>query len=147
MQARDAWSIYTHPALEHARDCVALELDLVRDFVAKGVTAKEVAFARSFLTKSHAFDRDTSSKRLDPRIEAAVFGLPASFHTGYLEHLAKVDAKIASASVRARLAGPGGRGDDLVVAVLGPAARLEKALRTLPNVSDITRVAFADLAT
>ncbi len=146
-KARDAWSIYTHPALENARDCVALELDLVRDFVAKGVTAKEVAFARSFLTKSHAFERDTASKRLDPRIEAAVFGLPASFHADYLAHLAKVDAKSATASIRARLAGPTGRGDDLVVAILGPAARLEKAFRTLPGVSDITRVPFADLAT
>jgi len=145
--ARDAWSIYTHPALANARDCVALELDLVRDFISKGVTAKEVAFARSFLTKSHAFERDTASKRLDPRIEAAVYGLPASFHTDYLSHLAKVDAKTSSTSIRSRLAGPNGRGDDLVVAVLGPAARLEKAFRTLPGVSDITRVPFADLAT
>jgi zinc protease len=146
-QVRDAWSIYTHPSLENAVECVALELRLVRDFVKKGVNAEEVGFAQSFLSKSHAFERDTAAKRLDPRIEAAVFSLPESFHAKYLEHVAKVDAESASRAVQARLAGPGGRGGDLVVAILGPAARLERDLRKLRGVSNITTIPFADLAT
>ena len=146
-QARDAWSIYTHPSVKNAAACVALELGLVQDLVKKGVQPDEVAFAQSFLTKSHAFERDTAAKRLDPRIEAAVFGLPAAFHANYLEHIAKVDAKAASRAVQARLAGPGGQGTDLVVAILGPAARLQRELRKLPGVANIKTMAFSDLAT
>lgn len=146
-QVRDAWSIYTHPSVENAVECVALELRLVKALVKKGVNAEEVAFAQSFLSKSHAFERDTAAKRLDPRIEAAVFGLPASFHADYLEHIAQVGAESASAAVRARLAGPGGRGGDLVVAVLGPAAALEKELRELTGVTRMSTIPFADLAT
>ncbi len=136
-RARDAWAIYTHPSVENARDCLALELELVRGFVRRGVGPREVAFAKSYLTKSHAFDRDTAAKRLEPRVESALFGIPLSFYEDYTRHVAAVDAPTASEAVAARLGGRSGQGRDLVVTVLGPAARLESAIAAIPGVTSV----------
>ncbi|MBX7191003.1 MAG: insulinase family protein [Sandaracinaceae bacterium] len=145
-RARDAWVAYTHPAVEHVRDCLALELELVQRFVEGGVRAREVAFAKSYLTKSHAFDRDTAAKRLEPHVEAALFGLPLGFFEGYPERVAAVEAEAASAAVRTHLGGPSGRGTDLVVAVLGPRQPLERSLATVPGVSSLHVVPHAEVA-
>lgn len=136
-RARDAWVVYTHPSVENARDCLALELDLARDFVQRGVRPREVAFARSYLTKSHAFDRDTAAKRLEPRVEAALFGLPLDFFVGYEARVAAVDASRASAVVRERLGGHDGTGGDLTIAIVGPASKLERAVASLPDVASV----------
>jgi len=136
-RGRDAWVVYTHPSVENARDCLALELDLVRAFVQRGVRPRELAFARSYLTKSHAFERDTAAKRLEPRVEASLFGLPLAFFEDYERNVAAVDAPAASAAVARRLGGSGGAARDLTVAIVGPAARLERSLATLPDIASI----------
>jgi zinc protease len=141
-RGRDAWVVYTHPSVQNAAACLRLELDLVRAFVRRGVTASEVAFARSYLTKSHAFERDTAAKRLEPRVEAALFGLPVSFFERYEDHVAKVTAAQASRAVSDRLGGPGGQGRDLVVVVLGPARRLEGPIGAIPGVATLETIAF-----
>ncbi len=145
-RARDAWLLYTHPSVENARDCVALELELVEAFVQGGVRAKEVAFARSYLTKSHAFDRDTAAKRVEPHVEADLFGLPVSFFERYVDAVAAVDAATASRAVRAHLGGPSGRGLDRVVTILGPGVQLERSLAALPGVSSVRVIPHADVA-
>jgi zinc protease len=145
-RARDAWLLYTHPSVENARDCVSLELELVEAFVEGGVRPKEVAFARSYLTKSHAFDRDTAAKRVEPHVEADVFGLPVSFFDRYVEQVADVDAATASQAVRAHLGGPSGRGLDRVVAILGPGAQLERSLAALPSVSSVRVIPHGEVA-
>lgn len=141
-RARDAWVVHTHPAVEHVRDCLALELDMIREFVGCGVRPAEVAFARAYLTKSHAFDRDTPAKRVEPRIEAALFGLSLAFFEEYRRRVDAVDARAASAAVARRLGGPRKRGDDLVVAVVGPAARLERALGSIDGVESVEVVSY-----
>lgn len=140
-RARDAWVLYTHPSVENARDCIALELDLVREFIAKGVSEAEVDFAKSYLVKSHAFDRDTAAKRLEPRVDSVLHGIPLAFHEQYEAHVAAVDATSASTAVTERLSAR-----DLVVTVLGPASRLEKALRKLPGVDHLEVVSYESVA-
>lgn len=141
-RARDAWVVYTHPSVENAAECLALELELVHAFVRRGVRASEVAFARSYLTKSHAFERDTAAKRLEPRVESALFGIPLSFYERYEDHVRAVSAAEASRAVAERLGGPGGQGRDLVVTVLGPAHRLERAIASIPRVRSVEVLPF-----
>lgn len=145
-RARDAWLLYTHPSVENARDCVALELELVEAFVQGGVRPREVGFARSYLTKSHAFDRDTAAKRVEPHVEADLFGLPVAFFDGYVEHVSGVDAATASRAVRTHFGGPSGRGLDRVVSILGPGALLERSLASLPGISSLRVIAHSDVA-
>jgi zinc protease len=145
-RARDAWLLYTHPSVENARDCVALEFELMEAFVQGGVRPKEVAFASSYLTKSHAFDRDTAAKRVEPHVEADVFGLPVTYFDRYVEHVARVDAASASRAVRTHFGGPSGRGVDRVVAILGPGAQLERSLAAIPGVASVRVIPHADVA-
>ena len=134
---REAWSLYTHPSRENAVDCVSLELELVSDFVARGVTEDETAFAKSFLVKSHAFDVDTASKRLEPRLEAALHDLPASFHERYVQHVSAVDRARASSAVASRLSS-----DDLVIAIVATAKDVADRVHALPGVSEVSIVPF-----
>ncbi|MBN8614517.1 MAG: insulinase family protein [Deltaproteobacteria bacterium] len=145
-RARDAWSVYTHPSIENARDCVALELDLIERFVLDGVRARELSFAKSYLVRSHAFDRDTAAKRLEPYVESSLFGLPLAFFLDYVGHVSAVTLDDASRVVRSHLGGPSHRGTDRVVAILGPAAQLERSLASLPGVTSIRVVAHGDVA-
>jgi len=145
-RARDAWSVYTHPSIENARDCVALELDLIESFVVEGVRARELAFAKSYLTRSHAFDRDTAAKRLEPYVESGLFGLPLAFFLDYVGQVSAVELADASGAVRSHLGGPSQRGTDRVVAILGPAAQLERSLASLSGVTSIRVVAHGDVA-
>lgn len=145
-RARDAWSVYTHPSVDNARDCVALELELMQRFVEDGVRARELSFAKSYLMRSHAFDRDTAAKRLEPHVEASLFGLPVSFFLDYVAHVAAVSGSDASRAVRTHLGGPSGRGLDRVVTILGPGAQLERSLAALPGIASIRVVPHADVA-
>ncbi len=145
-RARDAWSMYTHPSIENARDCVALELELMQAFVEGGVRARELSFAKSYLTRSHAFDRDTAAKRLEPHVEASLFGLPLAFFVEYVAQVSAVSLADASRAVRSHLGGPSGRGLDRVVTILGPGAQLERSLATLPGIASIRVVPHADVA-
>ncbi len=138
-RARDAWIAYTHPSIDQLRDCLALELELVRDFVSGGVRAREVAFAKSYLEGSHAFERDTASKRLEPHLEASLFSIGERFFTRPLEHVRAVDAASASRAVRRVLGGRDGRADDLVVAVLAP-RKLERSLASLPGITSFRTI-------
>lgn len=137
---REAWSVYTHPSAENAVDCVALELDLVQRFVEEGVTAAELSNARDFLVKSHAFDRDTAPKRLEPRLDAEVQEMPAEFYTQFVGSVGAVTLPRANEAVRARLSH-----DDLSIVLVATAAPLLDRLEKLPGVREVSVVPFDSL--
>lgn len=100
---RDAWTMWTHPGAEQLVDCLALQLDLFDRWVAKGLSGQEVKRAKRFMIKSHAFDRETASKRLDPRLDALAYGLPEDWPAGFEGRVRKVTAKAARAAVAEHL--------------------------------------------
>ena len=132
---REAWTIYTHPSSESAKDCLALELELVERFVSRGPSAAELEFAKSYLVKSHAFDLDTPQKRLEPRVEAEVQGLPRSFHEKFVARVSAVELDAARAAVRRRLASR-----DLTIAIVATARDVIDSVRSL--VDDVRVVPF-----
>ncbi|MCC6647398.1 MAG: insulinase family protein [Polyangiaceae bacterium] len=115
---REAWSMWTAPGEADAPACLALQLELLERLVADGLTDEEVAFAKSYLARSHVFEIDTAEKRAHRELDAAVLGLPAGYHASYLSRIGEVDAGRANAALRARLSP-----EDLVVAVVGTRAR------------------------
>ena len=134
---REAWALYTHPSNEHVADCIALELGLIDAFVEQGITAEELAAARSFLVKSHAFDRDTASKRLEPRLEGEIHGLPEAFYSRYVEHVGGVTVEQARDAVRSRLSAR-----DLSIVLVASAAEVAGPLAKLPGVAQVEVVPF-----
>jgi len=122
-RAREAWSMWTFPAATDAAACVALQLQLLERLVDKGVTARELSFARSYITRGHAFEVDTASKRLWQRIEVDLLDLPRTYYTRYLDHLRDVTLDDVNAALRRRLPVK-----DLVLSVVCTAEELRAPL-------------------
>jgi zinc protease len=134
---REAWAVYTHPSMEVALDCIALELRLIQAFVDEGVSEAELAAARDYLVKSHAFDRDTAGKRLEPRLDAEIHRMPASFYTHFAQHVSTVTREAASGAVRARLSH-----EDLSIVLVASASQIADGLTKLPGVRQVEVVPF-----
>jgi zinc protease len=134
---REAWSLYTHPSSDDAVDCLALELGLIERFVRSGVTARELGFAKTYLEKSHAFDLDTPQKRLEPRLDAEIHGLPASFHERFVDHVRGVDRETANGAVARRLSER-----DVSIALVATASEIAPRLRAIRGL-EVDVVPFA----
>jgi zinc protease len=134
---RECWALYTHPSMDNAAACIELQLELIRGFVEEGITAAELSSARDYLVKSHAFDRDTPAKRLEPRVDAEVHEMPEAFYRRYVDHVAGVTLPRASSAVRARLSH-----EDLSIVLVATAKDLVPRLSKLPGIRELEIVPY-----
>lgn len=134
---REAWWMWTFPAAKDVAACVKLQLSLYDKWLQSGVSRKEVEFARSFLTKSHAFEIDTAEKRLEKRIDSVVGALPRGYHEQWVERIHAVTADQANAALQKRLA-PNG----LLATIVATADDVRDALARVPTIERIDTVPF-----
>jgi zinc protease len=135
---REAWTVWTHPAAEQVLDCIALELELVDAWVEGGLTDEELVRSQRYLVKSHAFDLETASKRLEPQLETALYGLPLDWYPAYRQLVSAVTKDEARVAVREHIAS-----DDLSIVVVATATdELLAGLAKLPRVSVVERMSF-----
>jgi zinc protease len=129
---RQAFSMVTFPAATDAAPCIELELTLLEEFVTKGVLPRELSFIKRFLTRSHAFDIDTASKRLHQAIDVEVLGLPADYYSGYVAQVEAVTLEQANLAVKKRLST-----EDLQVIVVGTASQILDGVRAaIPRLAE-----------
>jgi zinc protease len=135
---RDAFSMWTFPAAKDAAACITLELELLQSWREKGITARELAFAKRYLVRSHAFDIDTPQKRVHQQLDVDLFDLPADYHDKYIEHVQSVTLDEANEATRRRIST-----DDLVVSVVGTHAEIGEAVATaVPGLAKVEVVAY-----
>jgi zinc protease len=135
---RQAFSMWTFPKAEDAAPCIALQLEMLHDLRTKGITKKELGWAKKYLVRSHAFALDTASKRVGMRLDSVLYGLPAGYYESYLDRIKAVTLEQANAAVLERLSE-----DDLRVTVVGTAAQIGDAVKTaIPNLASSETVAF-----
>ena len=135
---RDAFSMWTFPAAKEAAPCIALELELMTAWRERGITAKELAFAKRYLVRSHAFDVDTPQKRVHQKLDVDLFDLPADYHAKYMRHVDDVTLEEANEAVRRRVSA-----DDLVVAVVGTHGEIgEGVASAIPGLTKVEVVAY-----
>jgi zinc protease len=135
---RQAFSMWTFPKAEDAAPCIQLQLEMLHDLRSQGITPKELAWAKKYLVRSHAFALDTASKRVGLLLDSALYGLPAGYYEDYLERIKAVTLEQANESVVKRLSE-----DDLRVAVVGTAAQIGDAIKAaVPNLASSEVVAF-----
>jgi zinc protease len=87
---RQAWGLWTFPGATDAAACVRLELDMVAEFVERGVTSAELDWAIRYLIQSHAFTEDTASKRVGLLLEQRLWGLPEGYFKEFKEKVAGI---------------------------------------------------------
>jgi zinc protease len=136
-RVREAWSMWTFPAASDAAACIALQLSLMEQWVETGITAEELAFAKSYLIKSYAFAVDTADKRLEQAMEVRLYDLPSDYFKGYIERVSAVTLDEVNAALKARLSP-----EDLVLSVLATDSQVGEALRKLPKLDSVTVVPF-----
>lgn len=117
------FEIWTAAGIEVAGGAVALILELMADYAAKGPTDDEVDFARSYLVGAMPFHVATARQRMQLAVRDAVFDLPA----GYTANLPAAFARLTPADVRTACAA-NLRPDDAVTVAVTTAEHAEKAL-------------------
>ena len=123
-RVREAWSMWTFPAASDAAACVELQLELMANWVEHGIDDSELAFAKSFLVKSHAFSIDTAEKRLEQAIDVVLYDLPKTYYSAFTERVAAVTRAEVNAALVRRLSTK-----DLVLSVVATEAELGDPLR------------------
>ena len=135
---RQAFSMWTFPKASDAAACIRLELDLLAAWCERGITKRELAWAKRYLTRSHAFAIDTASKRVGLALDALIYDLPAGYYDDYLDHIAGVTLEAANAAIRQRISP-----ENLVIAVVGTASEIEADVRAaIPDLGAHEVVSF-----
>jgi zinc protease len=135
---RQAFSMWTFPKAEDAAPCIALELEMLHELRSKGITRKELLWAKKYLVRSHAFALDTASKRVGLLLDSALYDLPEGYYLDYLERIKAVTLEQANAAVVKRLSE-----DDLRLTVVGTASQIGDGIRAaVPGLASSEIVAF-----
>lgn len=111
---RQAFSMWVFPKATDAAPCIELELELLEKWRNKGVTKKELAWAKRFLIRSHAFAIDTPSKRVGLLLDSALYSLPEGYYENYVEQVKAVTLEQVNAAIQTRISD-----QDLLVTVVG----------------------------
>ncbi len=139
-RGRDLWAMHTFPSAKDAVACIELQLGLFDRWIERGISEKDLARTKSYLEKSHAFELDTPSKRLDQDLDVELLGFPKRYHSHFVEHVKKIDRDDVQRSLRQGLAL-----ESQVITIVATAKELRPQLARLPNVAKIDTVAFDDV--
>ena len=130
---RQAFSMWTFPKAEDAAACVRLQLEMLADWHARGISRKELDWAKRYLTRSYAFAVDTAAKRVGLAAESEIYALPDGYHERYVERIRAVTLEQANRAVHTRI-----DPESLLVAVVGTAQavrpELEQSIAGLESV-------------
>jgi zinc protease len=121
---RQSFSMWTFPKADDAAACIRLELEMLAKWRSEGITAEELAWAKRYLVRSHAFSVDTAPKRVGLRLDEIIYQLPAGYHARYVERIEAVTLEQANAAVSQRI-------DDrnLLVVVVGTESQIGAGVR------------------
>jgi zinc protease len=133
---RQAFSLWTFPQASDAADCIQLELNLLREFIEKGVTEEELIAAQSYLENSHVFSVDTAAKRASLALDRKLYDLPDDYHDGHIERVRGVTVTQVQSALEKRLSY-----ENLEITVLGThreiGARVERCIENLAGLEVI----------
>ncbi len=136
---RQSFSMWTFPKAEDAAPCIQLQLEMLHELRDKGVTKKELAWAKKYLQRSHAFAIDTPAKRVGLKLDAALYELPERYYEDYLARVAAVSLEQVNAALRERLPER-----DLLIVVVGTAADIRAGVEAaIPELASTEVVNFA----
>jgi zinc protease len=130
-----AFMIYTFPQAEHTEQTVLKALDIYKNFLAKGVTQKELGFARQSLVNSYPFQFATSSSRLNGKLYHFLDGAPIWTVPQYTKLMSGLTrAKVLQAIQKAQNA------KNLVIVLVGDPARTAALAKSIPDLKQYRKV-------
>ncbi len=127
--------VWAFPQAEHTEELVLKALALYEDYAKRGLTAKELNFARQALTNSYPFQFATSRARLTVRLYELLEGAPHRSVPQYRAILNRITTGSLAAAVK-RVHDPA----NLVIVLVGDPARTAGLLTKIPKVKKVVRV-------
>jgi zinc protease len=135
---RQAFTMWTFPKASDAAACIEVELGLLQAWWQKGITKRELAWAKRYLVRSHAFAVDTAAKRVGSALDELVYDLPAGYYDRYLDAVKAVTLEQANEAIQRRISL-----SDLLIAVVGTASEIEAGVRgAIPDLTSTEVVPF-----
>ncbi len=134
---RDTFYLWTFPSSKDVVACIELQLDMLEKLLDSGISQRETQFAKSFLVNGHCFERDTAHKRIDPRVDVELFGLPPDHPYTFVERIRAVRREDANAAIARRLTAK-----DLAIVLVATASEVVPGLEKLPSVREVTVVPY-----
>lgn len=100
---RTSLVLSAQPGVADAGPCLALMIELLGDWVARGITPRELASIRKYLLRSSVFDRDTAQKRMQRAVDEHVLELGAGYYDRWLAGVASASLEEINAAIRNRI--------------------------------------------
>ena len=100
------------------------ELDLLEAWRERGITKSELAWAKRYLVRSHAFAVDTASKRAGLKLDAELYGLPPGYYERYTDSIKGVTLEAANQAIQQRIST-----EALQLVVVGTESQIGEAIR------------------
>ncbi|MEM9074244.1 MAG: pitrilysin family protein [Myxococcota bacterium] len=134
---RDAWRMWTHPSTGHARDCLALQLDLLQAWAEGDHRGDEVRRAKRYLRGSRCFDEDTAFRRLEVAMSVAELKQSDEHLGGFRKAIGRVTLRQTKEAVRQHI-----KPSKLALVAVGDARELAPSLGSLPGIRDVKVVPY-----
>jgi zinc protease len=135
---RQAFSMWTFPKAEDAAPCMALELEMLKDWWQRGLSADELGWAKRYLAQSQAFSCDTAAKRLGLELDELTSDLPKGHYARFVASVGDVTLEQANRAIQSRISL-----DDLTIVVVGTHAAIGDAVRrVIPDLREDRVVPF-----
>lgn len=135
---RQAFSMWTFPKAEDAAPCMALELEMLKDWWQRGISADELNWAKRYLAQSQAFSCDTAAKRLGLELDELTSDLPSGHYARFVASVGDVTLEQANHAIQSRISL-----DDLTIVVVGTHAAIgDEVRRVVPELADDRVVPF-----
>ncbi|MEM7604009.1 MAG: insulinase family protein, partial [Myxococcota bacterium] len=131
-QARESWTLWTHPQADRAAACAALELELMERLVACGPSAEDLQLAKRYLIGSRALDIDTAARRTELALEARYEGKPLDWPHGYEGRIRGVKRKAIQEAFERCIDPAAAR-----ITAVGDGKLLAQAFEKLPGVTHV----------
>ncbi|RZA06337.1 MAG: insulinase family protein [Proteobacteria bacterium] len=128
--------IYAFPATDHTQDATLRALELYREYVSKGLTAKELEFAKRSLTNAYPFKFATSKSRLVARLYQFLDGAPLLEVPAYRKEINSLTRPKLLKAIQ-KIHDP----ENLAVVLVGDPAAIEKTKAAIPNLKETIVVA------
>jgi len=93
---------------------------MLEQWVNEGVTQDELAWAKRYLVRSHAFALDTAAKRVSLKLDAELYQLPPGYYQEYESRVQAVTLDQANDAIRTRISA-----DNLLVTIVGTASHIQ----------------------
>jgi zinc protease len=130
--------MWTFPKSSDAAACIRLQIELLEQWHEKGVTQKELAWAKRYLVRSHAFAIDTAAKRVGLIIDELIYDLPPGYYKNYIDHVRAVTLAQVNAAIRNRISV-----NNLLVTVVGTESEIGGPVRdAIDGLRDVEVIPF-----